>query len=279
MVFFHEMGTKWVSKYLAGVIIHILELAASQKATATHIDAVYSRKCVSFILHSVFHGMLPERSQVHAVKELCKVITKQMNNIHQIVSSENNSDSAFNIDVISTQHVLVCALAEISNLVLALTSSVKAIMNDTIVEAVFSTLIHPVPAVWLSAAWCIRSCTIAISSNMTNLIDVCMNKMKILRSSAEAVTGYGYTLAAIIGGLYKCPLGLPFAKAKVSFFFMQCCLLLCALTRYDFVFLDFIFFNNGPFTKWRKKWQTCIVQSSNWVGPAWCFVYFRLVFM
>lgn len=217
VVFFHEMGTKWVSKYLAGVIIHILELAASQKATATHIDAVYSRKCVSFILHSVFHGMLPERSQVHAVKELCKVITKQMNNIHQIVSSENNSDSAFNIDVISTQHVLVCALAEISNLVLALTSSVKAIMNDTIVEAVFSTLIHPVPAVWLSAAWCIRSCTIAISSNMTNLIDVCMNKMKILRSSVEAVTGYGYTLAAIIGGLYKCPLGLPFAKAKTLF--------------------------------------------------------------
>lgn len=209
------MGTKWVAKYLAGIIIHILELAASQKATTSHIDAVYSRKCVSFILNSVLCGMLPERLQVQAVKELCKIIIKQMNNIDNIVVNENNADNAVNVDIISTQHVLVCALAELSKLVLALTSSVKSIMDTIIVEAVFSTLIHPAPAVWLSAAWCIRCCSIALPSSTTNLIDMCLNKIKNLRSSPSAVTGYGYTLAAIVGGLHQCPLGIPYTKAKV----------------------------------------------------------------
>ena len=210
------MGTKWVSKYLAGIIIHILELVASQKATSTHIDAVHSRKCVSFILNSTLCGMLSERLQVQAVKELCKIISKQMDSIHDVVTSDNHSDVAVNVDVISTQHVLVCALEELSNLVLGLTSSVKSILNNTIIEAVFATLIHPAPAVWLSAAWCIRSCAVALPHNVTYLIKTCMGKMSSLRSSKEAVTGYGYTIAAIIGGLYQCSLGIPFSRAKVS---------------------------------------------------------------
>ena len=221
-MFFHEIGTKWVAKYLAGIIIHILELAASQKTTVSHIDAVYSRKCVSFILNSVLCGMLPERLQVQAVKELCKIITKQMNNIDNIVVGGNSAESALNVEVVSTQHVLVCALAELSKLVLALTSSIKTIMNNTIIDAVFSTLIHPAPAVWLSAAWCIRCCSIALPSNITNLIEVCLSKMKALRSSPSAVTGYGYTLAAIVGGLHQCPLGIPYSKAKVRYFYVLC---------------------------------------------------------
>ena len=36
-------------------------------------------------------------------------------------------------------------------------------------------------------------------------------------SSKEAVSEYGYTIAAIIGGLYHCPLGIPFSNAKQVF--------------------------------------------------------------
>ena len=211
------MGSKWVAKHLAGIIDHVLELVASQKSTSTHIDAVYSQKCISFVLNSVLCGMLPECSQIQAIKELCKVITKQMDSIHGLITSENNAEwISSNMDVRSTQYVLVCALSEVSSLILALTSSIRSIM-DEIIEAVFSTLIHPSPAVWLSAAWCIRSCGIALPSNITHIIDLCIKKMKMLRFSAEVVAGYGYTLAGVIGGLYMCPLGLPFKKAQVQF--------------------------------------------------------------
>lgn len=213
VVFLQEMGVKWVTKYLAGVLIHILELGASQKSDHTHIDAVYARKCVSFILHSILSTMLPERTQLQAVKELCKIITKQMNSIHDVVT-QKNADTSNNMDVISTQHVLVCALQELGNLVLTLTSSLKSCLND-VIESVFSTLIHPAPAVWLSAAWCVRNIATALPSNITHLVDTCLKKINSLKSSPEAVTGYGYTLAAIIGGLHSCPLGIPNSKARV----------------------------------------------------------------
>ena len=161
--------------------------------------------------------MLPERSQIQAVKELCKIITKQMNSIHEIItSSQKTLDITTNVDVTSTQHVLVCALLELGNLVSSLTSSLKSCLNDTIIEAVFSTLIHPLPAVKLSAAWCVRYCAVALPSNITFLLDSCLKKINSLKSSAEAVTGYGYTIAAIIGGLHNCPLGIPNGKARVS---------------------------------------------------------------
>ena len=39
VVFFHEMGTKWVGKHLSAIIVHVLDLVANPKATPSHIDA------------------------------------------------------------------------------------------------------------------------------------------------------------------------------------------------------------------------------------------------
>ena len=41
--------------------------------------------------------------------------------------------------------------------------------------------------------------------------------MSSLSSSKEAVSGHGYRIAAIIGVLYQCPLGIPFSRAKQVF--------------------------------------------------------------
>ena len=104
-----------------------MEAVASQKATSTHTDTVHSRKCVSFILNSILCGMLWERSQFQAVKEPCKIISKQTDSIHDVVTSDNHGDVVANVNFISKQYVLVCALEELSNLVLGLTSSFKNI--------------------------------------------------------------------------------------------------------------------------------------------------------
>ena len=212
---FRELGTPWLEKYLPAVIIHVLELVASPRAIPSHIEAVYSRKCITFILHSVLFGMLPESGQILAMKELCKIITKQMDLVHHIVTNETSSDVTSNPDVINTQHVLVCALNGVASLALNLSSSVESLLTDKVANAVLSVLIHPAPAAWLSAAWCIRCCALAIPRVLTLFMDICMKKMNSLKASPDALTGYGHTLAAMIGGLHQCPLGIPYKKAKV----------------------------------------------------------------
>ena len=43
---------------------HILDLVANPKATPTHVDAVYARKCVTFVMYATVGRMLGEKAQV-----------------------------------------------------------------------------------------------------------------------------------------------------------------------------------------------------------------------
>jgi len=80
-----------------------------------------------------------------------------------------------------------------------------------------SVLIHPSPAARLSAAWCLRSIAIALPSQMTIFIERCVTRMQRLKSSTEAISGYSFALAALLGGVRETTLGIPHAKGKVSF--------------------------------------------------------------
>ena len=84
-----------------------------------------------------------------------------------------------------------------------------------IIEPVVSVLIHPTPAARLSAAWCLRSIAVALPSQMTILIERCMSRMHHLKSSPEAISGYSFALAALLGGVRYTSLGIPHAKGKV----------------------------------------------------------------
>ena len=75
------MGGTWVEKNVGYILGRILELLSNSKATSNHVDAVYSRKCVSFILRSMLGRLLGEKAQVIAGKELCKLISKQMTKV------------------------------------------------------------------------------------------------------------------------------------------------------------------------------------------------------
>ena len=45
----------------------------------THVDSVYVRKCVLYILHSTLGRMLGEKTQFAACKELVAVVNRQVN--------------------------------------------------------------------------------------------------------------------------------------------------------------------------------------------------------
>lgn len=82
-----------------------------------------------------------------------------------------------------------------------------------------SVLIHPSAAARLSASWCLGSISVALPSQLTPLVDRCIERMNKLKSSPEAVSGYSSALTSLLGRVYQCPLGIPHAKGKVQLFY------------------------------------------------------------
>ena len=221
VIFFTEMGGVWIQRNICLILKHVLELLSSPKATQTHVDAVYSRRCISFIFRAVLGRLLGEPAQLEAAKELCSLITKQMNMVNEAVHSAADGSNSTGVilsmdDVVSTQHVLVCALQELGCLVQGLSTTALSLIQENLLDHVLSVLLHPAPAAQLLAAWCLRCIIVAAPSQAAPLIDRCINRISSLKSSGEAVGGYAHTLAALVGGVHQCPLGIPHGKGKVQ---------------------------------------------------------------
>lgn len=84
-----------------------------------------------------------------------------------------------------------------------------------LLDTVTSVLLHPSMAARLAAAWCLRSVAVALPYQLTPLLDRCAERINNLKSSPEAVSGYSFAMAALLGGVHQCPLGIPHSKGKV----------------------------------------------------------------
>ncbi|XP_034114352.2 HEAT repeat-containing protein 5B isoform X2 [Drosophila albomicans] len=216
VVFVQFMGSVWLERQLSTFLAHVLDLVANPKAACSHVDAVYSRKCINFILRTTIGKMLGEKAQSAACKELIHLVAKQMNSID--FNPENAKDS--NQETLFSQHLLVCALQELSSLFIGLGTTAQNLLTDQSLNAIDATcavLVHPCAAARLAAAWCLRSCCIAVPSQITPLIDRFIEAMEQMRSSPEAIAGYSCALAAILGSARHSPLGIPHTKGKVVF--------------------------------------------------------------
>lgn len=78
VVFVTTLGGQWLERNFATFLSHVLDLVSHPKATQTHVEAVYSRRCVSFMLRATLGGLLGEKAQIAAGKEICQAISKQM---------------------------------------------------------------------------------------------------------------------------------------------------------------------------------------------------------
>lgn len=63
VVMVQQLGTAWLEKNLSQLLGHVLELASHPKAATTHVDAVYSRRCVGHIIQILLGKMLGEKAQ------------------------------------------------------------------------------------------------------------------------------------------------------------------------------------------------------------------------
>ncbi|XP_066585201.1 HEAT repeat-containing protein 5B isoform X2 [Prorops nasuta] len=216
VVFVQMLGGTWLERNIGALIAHVLDLVTNPKAASSHVDAVYSRKCVNFILRGTIGKLLSEGAQAAACKEISHIILKQMNSID--FSPENAKDC--NQETLFSQHLLVCALHEMGNLILGLGTTASNLLSDqslSLIDTIMAVLVHPCQAARLAAAWCLRCICVAVPSQITPLIDRCVDGIENMRSSPEAIAGYSGALAAVLGSVRLSPLGVPHTKGKIIF--------------------------------------------------------------
>ncbi|XP_016355772.1 HEAT repeat-containing protein 5B [Sinocyclocheilus anshuiensis] len=217
VVFVTTLGGQWLERNFAVFLSHLLELVAHPRATQTHVEAVYSRRCVSFALRASLGGLLGEKAQIAAAKEICLAISKQMRAVEAVVNDPSSENRAGAADVSASQHVMVCALKELGSLVQSLSATASPLIQEPsvgLLETVTSVLLHPSMAARLAAAWCLRCVAVALPHQLTPLLERCAECINNLKNSPEAVSGYSFAMAALLGGVHQCPLGIPHSKGK-----------------------------------------------------------------
>ncbi|KAF9813814.1 hypothetical protein SFRURICE_007969 [Spodoptera frugiperda] len=229
VIFVQNMGGVWLERNMTTFLNHVLDLVANPKAASSHVDAVYSRKCINFILRNTLGKMLGEKAQSSACREIIQIVIKQMNSID--FNPENAKDC--NQETLFSQHLLVCALMEAGELALQLGTSVQNLVSDTslnMIDAICTVLSHPCVAARLSAAWCVRCVCVALPAQITPLLDRCHMICVLINSKTDNETKepgthdtgnptvrYSAALAAILGAVRLSPLGIPHGRGKVAF--------------------------------------------------------------
>uniref|UniRef100_A0A8D0K0N4 HEAT repeat-containing protein 5B n=1 Tax=Sus scrofa TaxID=9823 RepID=A0A8D0K0N4_PIG len=218
VVFVTTLGGQWLERSFATFLSHVLDLVSHPRATQTHVEAVYSRRCVSFILRATVGSLLGEKAQIAAAKEICQAIGKQMKAVEAVVNDTSGENKSGAADIAASQHVMVCALQELGSLVQSLNATASPLIQEAsigLLETVTSVLLHPSMAARLAAAWCLRCVAVALPFQLTPFLDKCAERLNNLKTSPEAVSGYSFAMAALLGGVHQCPLGIPHAKGKM----------------------------------------------------------------
>lgn len=220
VVFISTLGGQWLERHFSALLSHLLELVsqAHPKAIQHQMDAICCRRCISFVLRATVGGLLGEKAQIETAKEICQAIWKLKKVVDAAVSDCNVETRVSTTDVVASQHMLICALEELGNLIHSLSTTAAPVLQDSsigVLDAVISIILHPSISVQLAAAWCLRCIAVALPCFVSPLLDRCIERLTALKSSPEAVTGYSFAIAALLGAAKQCPLGLPHCKGKV----------------------------------------------------------------
>uniref|UniRef100_W5MTI8 HEAT repeat-containing protein 5A n=1 Tax=Lepisosteus oculatus TaxID=7918 RepID=W5MTI8_LEPOC len=169
VVFVSCLGGPWLERNFSALLGLVLELVSHPKATQTPADAIFCRRCISFVLRATVGGLLGEKAQIAAAKEICQAVGRQKRAVDAAMSESNVETRVGTLDVSASQHVLVCALLELGSLVQGLASTATPLLQDAstgVLDTVVSVLLHPSASARLAAAWCLRCAAVALPSQL-----------------------------------------------------------------------------------------------------------------
>ncbi|CAH8516770.1 unnamed protein product [Schistosoma bovis] len=93
--FIVEMGPLWFETNLSTILTHLVNLLLVPRATPTHVEAIYARQCIQYLLGTVFRHLLSESIQLVAISELIKILVyhlQYLQNLHVNEYSMNDGD-------------------------------------------------------------------------------------------------------------------------------------------------------------------------------------------
>uniref|UniRef100_A0A0N4VTA2 HEAT repeat-containing protein 5B n=1 Tax=Haemonchus placei TaxID=6290 RepID=A0A0N4VTA2_HAEPC len=215
-----EMGATWLERNLAPICRHLLEVAAKcgilayTNSPVQAAEAIFLRRCVSYILRATVGTMLSEQAQITACKYLGQLLADYINSFDYSV--EPTVERILGAEAYASAQAAVVATLELSNLVRQIGTAVTPLFVEAsgIMEPVFACLLHPILSARTATAWCLRCVTMAVPSQLTPLIDRCISRLEHMKSCSDAISGYSLALAALIAAASDCKLGIPHAKPK-----------------------------------------------------------------
>ncbi|XP_047677260.1 HEAT repeat-containing protein 5A isoform X1 [Tachysurus fulvidraco] len=215
VVFISALGGAWLEANFPTLLSLLMELVCDARVSENLAEAVYCRRCVSYILRASVGSLLGEKAQIAVAKELCLAISKQKKTLDSGGNMEMQEGS---IAVAANPHMLVCVLLELGSVIQDLGSCAAPLMHDSstaMLDTVISVLLHSSLSARLAAAWCLRCIAIALPAQLVLLLNRCLERLNAMKSCPEAVAGYSAATAALLGAVQHCPLGIPHSKGKV----------------------------------------------------------------
>lgn len=77
MVFISTLGGAWLEAHFSTLLSLLMELVCDTRVSQNLAEAVFCRRCVSYVLRASVGSLLGERAQISVAKELCLAISKQ----------------------------------------------------------------------------------------------------------------------------------------------------------------------------------------------------------
>jgi hypothetical protein len=173
--------------------------------------------------------------QVQAARELLQLVAKCLNGADLTTNDDQpqqqqQQQQQQQRQPVNQQHALICALYELSSIVRTLGTSASVLVDaclpeQRLVDRVCAALIYTsggnngAAAVRCASSWCLRTLASSLPATMTPLLDTCLDRLSValIRQQSDAILGYGYACAALLGAISECPLGVPNLMPKLAF--------------------------------------------------------------
>ncbi|OZC08270.1 hypothetical protein X798_04749 [Onchocerca flexuosa] len=219
-----ELGPLWLEKNLVFVIKHLMDIVAKCGPLAytnnsiQAAEVVYMRRCIGYILRSTVGTILGEQAQIAVCRQLGTILADCINSFADY-NLDPGVERLLGPEAHITAQTAIVILSEISCLVRQIGTAVTPLFTEAsgIMEPVFACLLHPVQAARIAASWCLRCVTISVPSQLTPLIDRCINRLEHMKSCSDVISGYSFALSALLVSSMECKLGIPHAKSRQVF--------------------------------------------------------------
>uniref|UniRef100_A0A1I8H7E4 HEAT repeat-containing protein 5B n=1 Tax=Macrostomum lignano TaxID=282301 RepID=A0A1I8H7E4_9PLAT len=220
------MGSRWLERNLQVYLSQVLQLLSNPKTTSgSHVDCVYARNCVLYILHTISRTLLSDRAQLTAAREIIAIVancssaaaaaataaavaaaaTAGPNSASAssggigggtIVAATTSSSSGSGDE---SAQLIVCAMQHLAGVLYSAGSSAASLLEDG------AHLVDTAMAVYCCTRvkrldW-LALISLALPGQLSPLLDRCLTQLQQLKTSPESVHGCSLAIAGLVSAV------------------------------------------------------------------------------